>query len=94
MGLHTMLKTIDEDVKHWPNKKMKRCTFIGNDNATYQGDILPEEADLILELRRLRSDNVLNQWQEEALIKKIDALMDAKYSEGYDSADLDHEENN
>ena len=94
MGIHTRIITIDEDVKHWPDKKMKKCTLLASDNSKYQADLLPEEVDLVMELNSLYKNKVLNQWQYESLVKKIDAFSDARWNEGHQSAEIDYEENN
>lgn len=75
-----ILLTIDENVVHWPNKKMKKCTFLGSDNKRYQADITPGEAYLLLELKVLESK--LTQWQLSSLTKKIEAFGDDRYAEG------------
>jgi len=63
---------------------MKKCSILANDNKTYQADLLPEEVELVMELKSLRSNGVLNQWQQEKLVKLIDAYGDARWSEGSD----------
>jgi hypothetical protein len=92
MSLHTRIKTIDEDVKHWPDKKMKKCTILAPDNSTYQADLIPEEVELVMELKRLQSNKVLNQWQFESLVKKIDAFGDARWSEGNFDGEMSNDE--
>jgi hypothetical protein len=92
MSLHTRIVTIDEDVVHWPNKKMKKCSILANDNKTYQADLLPEEVELVMELKSLRSNGVLNQWQQEKLVKLIDAYGDARWNDGNFDGEMGNDE--
>lgn len=80
MELHMNLKTVNADVIHYPNRKMKQCTCVSSDNSTYEADICPEEVDLILHLKSIK--HKLNSQEYKKLIKLIDALSDAAYEQG------------
>ena len=90
MGIHLNLLTIDANITHWPDTKMKKCTCLGSDNKKYVADLLPSETELVLELKRLKSK--LTQWELESLIKKIDNYADEIYDEGVISESISNED--
>ena len=80
MALHTNLLTVDEDITHYPDKKMKKCTLLGADNKKYEADLLPSEVALILEFKRLSW--VLNDQAIANLQQLISDFGDERYHEG------------